>query len=56
MDFDGSCSKTYAAMTISVGELKNMVARCVQRKARIEAQKESTRKVYLRQLQICSDL
>lgn len=55
-EFDAVCSKTDVAMTLSVGELKDLVARCVQLKKRIEAQEESTRKVYLRRLQMCSDL
>ena len=55
-EFDAVCSKTDVAMTLSVGELKDLIERCVQVKARIEAQDESTRKVYLRRLQMCSDL
>jgi hypothetical protein len=55
-EFDAVCSKTDVAMTLSVRELKDMVARCVQLKARIEAQEESTRKVYLRRIQMCGDL
>ena len=55
-EFDAVCSKTDVAMSLSVGELNNMITRCVQLKARIEAQEESTRKVYLRRLQMCRDL
>lgn len=55
-EFEAVCAKTDVAMTLSVGELKALVARCVQVKVRIEAQEESTRKVYLRRLQMCSDL
>ena len=55
-EFDAVCSKTDVAMTLSVGELKDLVAQCVQMKARIEGQEESTRKVYLRRLQMCGDL
>lgn len=55
-EFDAVCSKTDVAMALSVGELKNLVARCVILKVRIEAQDESTRKVYLRRLQMCHDL
>jgi hypothetical protein len=43
-------------MTLFVGELKDLVARCVKIEERIEAQEESTRKVYLRRLKMCSDL
>ena len=55
-EYESVCSKTDVAMTLSVGELKDVIARCVQLKARIEAQEESTRKVYLRRLQMCRDL
>ena len=55
-EFDDVCSKTDVAMKLSVGELKDLVARCVLLKARIETQEESTRKVYLRRLQMCGDL
>jgi hypothetical protein len=44
------------AMTLSVAELKELIARCDQLKPRIEAEKESTRKVYLRRLGMCMDL
>ena len=55
-EFDAVCSKTDVAMTLSVGELKNLIARCVKLEVQIEAQEESTRKVYLRRLQMCNDL
>jgi len=55
-EFDAVCSKTDVAMTLSVGELKDLVERCVKLKGRIEEQDESTRKVYLRRLQMCRDL
>jgi len=55
-EFDAVCSKTDVAMTLSQEELKGLIARCVQLKTRIEAQEESTRKVYLRRLRMCSDL
>jgi hypothetical protein len=55
-EFDAVCSKTDVAMSLAVGELKDLIERCVQLKARIKAQDESTRKVYLRRLQMCSDL
>ena len=55
-EFDAVCSKTDVAMTLSVGELKDLIERCVQLEKRIEAQDESTRKVYLRRLQMCRDL
>ena len=55
-EFDAVCSKTDVAMTLPVGELKDLVARCAKLKGRIEAQEESTRKVYLRRIQMCGDL
>jgi hypothetical protein len=55
-EFDAVCSKTDVAMTLSVGELKELIARCVELKGRIEAQEETIRKVYLRRLQMCGDL
>ena len=55
-EFDAVCSKTDLAMTLSVEELKDLIARCVQLKTRIEAEEESTRKVYLRRLQMCRQL
>ena len=55
-EFDAVCSKTDVAMTLSVGELRGLVTRCDQLKARIEAQEESTRTVYLRRLRMCRDL
>lgn len=55
-EFNAVCSKTDVAMTLSVGELKDLVARCIKVKERIEAQEEATRKVYLRRLQMCSEL
>jgi hypothetical protein len=55
-EFESVCSQTDVAMTLSVGELKDLVARCVLLKERIEAHEESTRKVYLRRLRMCSDL
>lgn len=55
-EFDAVCSKTDVAMTLSVGELKDLVARCDKLKPRVEAEEESTRKVYLRRLQMCREL
>ena len=53
---DAVCSNTDVAMTLSVGEMKDVVGRCVQMKTHIESQEESTRKVYLRRLQMSRDL
>ena len=55
-EFDSVCSKTDVAMTLSAEELKGLIARCDQLKPRIEAEEESTRKVYLRRLRMCREL
>ena len=55
-EYDTICSKTDVAMTLSTEELKGLIARCDQLKLRIEAEEESTRKVYLRRLKMCRDL
>jgi len=44
------------AMTLSEEELNGLIARCDQLKPKIEAEEESTRKVYLRRLQMYRDL
>ena len=55
-EFEAVCSKTDAAMTLRTEELKDLVVRCDRLKERIEAEEESTRKVYLRRLKSCRDL
>ena len=55
-EFDAVCSKTDVAMTLSGEELKGLIAGCDRLKPKIEAQEESTRKVYLRRLQMCREL
>lgn len=55
-EFEAVCSKTDAAMTLRTEELKDLVERCDRLKERIEAEEESTRKVYLRRLKSCRDL
>ena len=55
-EFDAVCAKTDVAMTLSVEELKGLIVRCDQLKPKIEAEEESTRKVYLRRLQMCREL
>lgn len=55
-EFDAVCSKTDVAMTLPPGELTELIARCDRLKPKIEAQEESTRKVYLRRLRMCRDL
>jgi len=55
-EYDSVCSKTDVAMTLSNEELKGLITQCDRLKPRIEAEDESTRKVYLRRLQMCGDL
>ena len=55
-EFDTVCAKTDIAMTLSRDELSDLIGRCDRLKARIEAEDESTRKVYLRRLGMCQDL
>jgi hypothetical protein len=55
-EFDAVCSKTDVAITLSSEELKGLIAGCDRLKPMIEAQEDSTRKVYLRRLQMCRDL
>ena len=55
-EYDSVCSKTDIAMTLSGEELQALIARCDQLKPKIEAEEESTRKVYLRRLQMCREL
>lgn len=55
-EFETVCSKTQDAMTFSVDELKDLIARCEKLKPLIEKLEESPKKVYLRRLQLCKDL
>jgi len=55
-EFDAVCAKTDVAMTLSRDELSDRIGRCDRLTARIEAEEESTRKVYLRRLRMCQDL
>jgi len=55
-EYESVCSKTDVAMTLSITELKDLISRCDRLKPRIEAEEESTRKVYLRRLRMCRDL
>jgi hypothetical protein len=55
-EYDSVCSKTDVAMSLSAEELKTLIARCDRLKSRIEAEEETTRKIYRRRLQMCRDL
>jgi hypothetical protein len=55
-EFETVCSKTQDAMTFSVDELKDLIARCDKLKPLIEKLEESPKKVYRRRLHLCKDL
>ena len=54
-EFDNICSKTQDALEFSVGELRDLIARCDALKPRIEKLDEPQRKVTLKRLQTCRD-
>lgn len=55
-EYESVCSDIDIAMTLSEEELKGRIAKCDQLKPKIEAEEESTRKVYLRRLKMCREL
>lgn len=55
-EYESVCAKTDVAMALPAEELKELIAHCDKLKPRIEAEEESTRKVYLRRLKMCRDL
>jgi hypothetical protein len=55
-EYDEVCSKTDLAMTLPREELSTLIDRCDKLRPKIELEEESTRKVYLRRLQMCRDL
>jgi len=55
-EFNSICSKTDDAMALSIEENKKLVERCDKLKVVLETLDESTRKVYVRRLQMCRDL
>ncbi|QWV94475.1 hypothetical protein KP004_04620 [Geomonas oryzisoli] len=54
--FDETCSKSNQAMTMSVQELRDLLATCDALQKVIETQEESVRKVYLKRLSLCRNL
>lgn len=50
------CAKTDVAMTLTTGELKELIAGCEKLKPTIESLEETPRKVYRKRLQMCRDL
>jgi hypothetical protein len=55
-EFEEVCGKTDDSMNMTIDELKALMARCDKLKPLIESQEETTRKVYLKRLQMCRDL
>lgn len=55
-EFEAVCAGTDTAMTLSPEKLRERIVRCDRLKTAIEAEEESTRKVYLRRLRMCRDL
>jgi hypothetical protein len=54
--FEDTCSRSNQAMTMSVQELRDLVARCDELQKVIETQEASLRKVYLKRLALCRNL
>lgn len=56
-EYEEICSKTADVMALSVDELRELISMCDKLKAVIEGlEDESTRRVYLKRLQMCRDL
>jgi hypothetical protein len=55
-EFAEVCGKTEDSMSMTKDELKALMERCDKLKPLIESQDETTRKVYLKRLQMCRDL
>ena len=56
-EYEDICSKTSDAMALTEDELKKLIERCDRLKPVIEAlEDESTKKVYLKRLQMCRNL
>ena len=56
VEYDSVCSKTDLAMTLPREELSALIDRCDKLRPKIELEEESTRKIYLRRLQMCREL
>ena len=56
LEFEDVCGRTEDSMNMTIDELKALMTRCDKLKPLIESQEETTRKVYLRRLQMCRDL
>ena len=55
-EFEEICGNNEDAMKLTQDELKNLITRCDGLKPAIESLEETTRKVYLKRLQMCRNL
>ncbi len=55
-EFDDICAKTDDPMGLSAEQLRGLIGRCDTLERMIEGLDESTRKVYLKRLNMCRDL
>ena len=56
-EYEEICSKTSDAMALTVDELRELISRCDKLRRVLEAlEDDSTRRVYLKRLQMCRDL
>lgn len=56
-EYEEICSKTSDPMALTVDELRELISRCDKLKTVIEAlEDDSTKRVYLKRLQMCRDL
>ena len=54
--FDETCSNSDQAMSMSVQDLRDLLAKCDELQKVIETQEASVRKVYLKRLALCRNL
>ncbi len=56
-EYEEICSKTADVMALSIDELRELISRCDKLRTIIEGlEDDSTRRVYLKRLQMCRDL
>jgi hypothetical protein len=55
-EFDRLCAKTDQSMSISVEELRELVARCEKLKPEIEASANPQKKVFVKRLEACRNV
>ncbi|WP_460596346.1 hypothetical protein [Geomonas sp. Red276] len=54
--FEETCNKTSVGMSLTVPELTALLEKCAELEKSIQAEEETTRKVYLKRLQLCRNL